>query len=171
MFFVILIRNRSGSFTDSALGNTSATSGSRRTTDLPKLLRPGPSPRTCILLRSYSGRSSSFIFGLTFFMGFSLCRGDFSGANRAHRIFSFCVRHNQQRTFPRLAEDKKAMLIIGVVGVVKVHIECIVEKCYCFVKSYSMMRQIGCCFLLIPLEFHTYGITAEIEICSNTFSR
>jgi hypothetical protein len=31
-----------------------------------------------------------------------------------------------------------------------------------------MIRQIGCCFLFIRVEFHAYDITADIETCSNT---
>jgi hypothetical protein len=57
--FVILMRKRSASFTASALGNTSATSGSRRTTQPPKLFRPGPNRRTDKLFKSYSGHTSS----------------------------------------------------------------------------------------------------------------
>src|SRR2546425_2056149 len=94
--FVIRIRNRSASLTDSALGNTSATSGSKRTTEPPKLFRPGPNFRTCKFLRSYSGRNSSALTVLPFFIGFSLCCGDFSGADQAHRVSSFGVRDDQQ---------------------------------------------------------------------------
>src|SRR6266404_8950701 len=67
---VILIRNRSASFTDSASGNTSTISGSKRTTDPPRVFRSGPSLLTRKLLRSYSGLSSSSISVSTFFMYF-----------------------------------------------------------------------------------------------------
>jgi hypothetical protein len=91
---VTLIRKRSASFTDSAFGNTSATSGSKRTTP-PKLLRPRPSFLTRKLLKSYSGRSSSSMSVSIFFICFSFTSCGFSGANQPNYVISFRVRDNQ----------------------------------------------------------------------------
>jgi hypothetical protein len=40
------------------------------------------------------------------------------------------------------------------------------QELFRFVELNSMIRQIRCCFLFIPLEFHAYDITANTETCS-----
>ena len=53
------------------------------------------------------------------------------------------------------------MLVIGMVRIVKVDVEGIIENCFCFAKRDSMVCQIRRCFLLIPLAFHSTSIALD----------
>jgi len=79
---VTRIKNRKASLTDSAFGNTSATSGANRTNS-PNPLLFGPIFLTRKLFKSYSGRSSSSILLLSFFISILFCFRFLAGNGRS----------------------------------------------------------------------------------------
>src|SRR5215212_159929 len=143
------MRKRSASFTESASGNASATSGSSLTTS-PNLLRPGPSFRTRSALRSYSGRSSSSISVSIFFICFPLRWRYLPRANQPGNAAPIRIRHEQQAALPRLPDDNIAVLIVGMIRVVEIDIERIVEDGLGLLERDAVLLKIGLRLSFIP---------------------
>src|SRR5919206_4881030 len=153
------MRKRSASFTASASGNASATSGSNLTVS-PNRLRPGPSFRTFKAFKSYSDRSSSSVSDSTFFISFTLCRRHLSCANQANGIAVFRVRDNQQAPLLRRANDNIAVFIKGMIRVIEINVERILEDGLRLLEGHAMLLKIAPRLFSVPLEIHAGSISS-----------
>src|SRR4029077_16199562 len=108
---VILIRNRSASFTASESGKTLATSGAREMETSPGLLRPGPRATTRSAWKSYSGLRSSSRSALDFFISSPLTACCWTSADQANPSGPLSISDDEKAPLPGLSHDEVALLI------------------------------------------------------------
>jgi len=62
----------------------------------------------------------------------------------------------------RLTDDNIAVLFDGMVGVVEINVERVIEDGSGFLERHSVLRQISPRLLLIPLKFHERSIASAV---------
>src|SRR5258708_5184548 len=119
--FVICTTARRASLTAAAVGNTWASSGSRRTRLVPARYCLMYLPRTppFIDAKSYSGRMSFAGLRLAFFIKSSFVNCCSSGADNPNRFAILSVGHHEETSPTGSANGQEARLLAGMVRVGK----------------------------------------------------